>query len=165
MNNSSRATAKGDWFKKRLRGLHERDCKFTSKSTYDYNCIGLATGDYLWWHPVEQDEHYWPANAPRNLLVTSYIKALETAHFEISPVQNPSPEPGYEKIVIYGFGKEFRHVALIADSETWKSKLGEFEDVEHSPRPQKLGKYGFVVKYLRRRLEYAGQPLPDEYKI
>jgi hypothetical protein len=59
----------------------------------------------------------------------------------------------------------FKHVAVVADEKAWKSKLGEYEDIEHPPAPKKMGKYGLVYRYLKRDVKYAGEPLPDEYKL
>jgi hypothetical protein len=145
--------------------VKESDCNFISKWTQDYNCVGLAVGDYRYWHPVKQREHHWPEGVPRNYKVESYLAALSTVHFEECEVQSPDPEPGYEKVVVYHFGGKFTHVALIASTSVWKSKLGRLEDIEHPPAPEKLGKYGFVFKYLRREVKYAGGPLPDEYRL
>lgn len=102
---------------------------------------------------------------PRNFKIESYLKALQTVHFEFYPEQTAKPEPGYEKIAIYGFGGLFRHVAIVGDGTHWKSKLGEYEDLEHPPAPARMGKYGFRVAYMRRALQYAGDPLPTEYEI
>jgi hypothetical protein len=148
-----------------LRNLKERECRFISKSTTDYNCVGFAAADYLWWHPQQQDEHFWPEGVPRDFWAKTYVQALATVHFEVCPIQSPAIEDGYEKIVIYHRGSKFSHVAVIAGPALWKSKLGEFEDIEHAAAARKMGEYGLVFKYLRRELKWAGAPLPEQYRI
>src|SRR5438067_89647 len=104
MDTSPTETAKGKWFTENLKGLNVSNCKFTSKSTWDYNCVGFAVGDYQWWHWKEQREHYWPDGIKRSPMAKVYVEALKTAHFEVCPVQNADPEPDYEKIAVFHKG-------------------------------------------------------------
>lgn len=41
----SMGSARGRWFAENLKSLRERECKFTSRATFDYNCVGFAVGD------------------------------------------------------------------------------------------------------------------------
>jgi len=162
-------TAKGEWFEEQLRGINESDCTFISKSTWDYNCIGFIVGDYRWWNPEERQEHHWPDGVPRNFKIKSVVQALASVHFQVSPDQSASPEPGFQKIVLFHKGGNFTHVALVKSNSVWHSKLGEYEDLEHPlpppPRRNKLEGYGLIYKYLRREDRFAGPPLPDEYRL
>jgi len=159
-------TAKGKWFKKNLRGILESRCAFTSKSTFEYNCVGYAVGDFRWWHPAEQKEHYWPEGVARNFLAQTYVDALKTVHFEECPIQTDAQEPGFEKFALFHKAHKFTHIAIIAADGVWKSKLGNLEDIEHPPAVRsKFGSYGLIFKYLRREMRYAREGLLDEYRI
>jgi hypothetical protein len=99
----------------------------------------------------------------RDFWASSYIEALKVVHFE--ECDGPDPEDGYEKIAVFQKGGLFKHVALIASPETWKSKLGEYEDLDHPHDGMDGGKYGNICKYLRRSVAYAGGPMPEQYRI
>lgn len=149
--------------KKNLPKLPEAQCEFTSTSTYDYNCVGLAVGDYRWWQADERDEYFWPDGVPRDYWASSYVQALETVHFE--QCQSGDPEEGYEKVAIFHNGGLFTHVAAIVEFDSAKSKLGEYEDISHPLRKMEGGAYGKILIYLRRPLKFAGEPLPDQYRL
>jgi hypothetical protein len=142
--------------------VRESDCDFASRSTWDYNCVGFAVGDYRWWHYEEHQDYFWPGGVKRSGWARSYVEALKTVHVE--ECKDSSPEPGYEKIAVYHRGGRFKHVAVI-DAPKWKSKLGEYEDIEHPPDAMEKSTYGKVFKYLRRSLQYVRDALPDEYKL
>jgi hypothetical protein len=89
--------------------------------------------------------------------------ALETVHFE--RCDNGEPEAEYEKAVIFHRGGQFTHIAALSSVDTAKSKLGEYEDLEHPLRDMQGGLYGKIFVYLKRQLKFAGEPLPDEYKL
>lgn len=171
---SSPETAKGTWFTDHLGGLREEQCKFTSKATGDYNCVGFVVGDYLWWQPTGRRGHHWPESLRlprlrRNGIppAKAYVTALKTVGFEVCPIQNAEPEEGFEKAAVYqGVDGTFTHVAMICGKEVWKSKLGNYEDIEHPPPPQRVfGSFGTVYKYLRREIRDGGKPIPEEYRI
>jgi len=61
------------------------------------------------------------------------------------------PEPGYEKIVIYGAYGEWEHAARLLSSGKWTSKLGPDEDIEHdSPQDLAGGAFGLIVRTMKR---------------
>jgi hypothetical protein len=146
--------------------LNEEKCSYTSRQTSDYNCVGLVTGDYLWWHPEDRHGHHWPDSVVRRGFALDYVKALETVRFEVCPdeTQNDTPEAGYQKIVMFHQGGLFKHVAIQLSPNLWKSKMGELEDLEH-PLDIDECQYGKIFKFLRRPLQFAGGALPDEYRI
>ena len=76
-------------------------------------------------------------------------QALATEHFE--PCLDGSREEGFEKIAIYALGAEVRHAARQEEDGTWRSKLGEDEDIEHTLDGLAGPLYGKVVAFLRRQ--------------
>lgn len=143
--------------------MKEQDCLFTSKATFDYNCVGFVVGDFRWWQPDDdRPERYWPDGVPHDYWATSFVKALETVHFE--RCQDGNPEEGFEKIALFHKGGVFKHASLVS-SPRWKSKLGELEDLEHPSSAMDKSVYGNIHCYMKRDVRRAGQPLPDEYKI
>lgn len=157
-------TAKGEWLRDNFPRLSECDCNWTSRPTWDYNCVGFAVGDYRWWHPDDEyDHHYWPDDATRSPWASAYVEALKTVHFE--ECDNAEPESGYEKIVVFHKGGLFKHVCIVESAARWRSKLGEYEDLEHPSCGMDDGKYGKVFQYLKRLTAYARQPLPDRYRL
>jgi hypothetical protein len=146
-----------------LPALREERCEITSISTWDYNCVGFVVGDYRWWHPEPQDEHYWPPGISRDFSVESYIRAFETAGF-VSCVDG-GEEDGFEKIAVYQSGGLFTHVTMQVAPGRWKSKLGELEDLEHPLEGLEGGAYGQLHVFLKRVKTGRVTALPAEYRI
>ena len=64
---------------------------------------------------------------------------------------NSQPEPGFEKIAVYGKAGEFKHVARLLESGNWTSKLGTLEDIEHDDLESIADdSYGRPLRFLRR---------------
>ena len=71
------------------------------------------------------------------------------------------PEPGCEKIVIYGAHGEWEHVARLIDAGKWTSKMGPDEDIEHDcPEDLAGGAFGSVVRVMRRPAAASGPQQP-----
>jgi hypothetical protein len=61
------------------------------------------------------------------------------------------PEPGYEKVALYGSSLYYTHAARQLPDGRWTSKLGKAEDIEHdSPDDVAGGVYGEVVEFMKR---------------
>jgi len=147
---------------KHLPKLPEGSCHFISRSTWDYNCVGLVVGDFRWWHWIDQDEHYWPDGVKRDRWAKNYIEALATEHFE--KCEGPDPEIGYEKAAVFHQGGLFKHIAKVS-SGVWHSKIGEYEDFEHPGGAMEGGSYGDVFTYLKREIRYGGHTIPLDYLL
>jgi len=125
----------------------------TSEPAYQ-NCIAFVVGDgkRKWWpgeyHPGWSLD-YWPNGVPQEESVGAFVQALATEHFE--PCLDGSREEGFEKIAIYALGAEVRHAARQEEDGTWRSKLGEDEDIEHTLDGLAGPLYGKVVAFLRRQ--------------
>ena len=67
---------------------------------------------------------------------------------------NSEPEPGFEKIAVYGKVGKFSHVARLLESGNWTSKLGTLEDIEHDDLDSLTedldNSYGQPLVFLRR---------------
>ena len=60
-------------------------------------------------------------------------------------------EEGFEKVAIYRLLSEVTHMARQLSTGRWTSKIGDFEDIEHSSPSELEGEeYGVVVQYMRR---------------
>jgi hypothetical protein len=99
---------------------------------------------------------YWPVE----VTFDEYgIGALEQAFLALGFQKCPdgSPEPGFEKIALYGLGMIYTHVARQLPDGKWTSKLGSGEDIEHdTPQDVAGGLYGEVAEFMKRATE-AGQ--------
>ena len=71
----------------------------------------------------------WP-NAPRNPMTESLIVIFAEIGYEIR--DNDQLEDGFEKVVIYEKAGMWTHAARQLPNGRWTSKLGEYEDIEHS---------------------------------
>jgi hypothetical protein len=113
--------------------IRKEGYKITSKESVDYNCFAWAVGDTAqWWSPDSNNGYFWPNDVPKKLELRSFIKLYEL-HGGFSPCSSPKPEKGVEKIVIYANDSgEPTHVARQMESGKWTSKLGDWEDIEHT---------------------------------
>ena len=60
-------------------------------------------------------------------------------------------EDGFEKVAIYQLLSQVTHMARQLSTGRWTSKIGDFEDIEHSnPSELEGDEYGTVVQYMRR---------------
>ena len=129
--------------------------RVTSPPAIEYNCIAWAAGDTEnWWQPGV----YWPVE----LTAPGYdIAALEGAFKALGfePCDDDRPEPGFEKVALYGDELLYTHAARQLPEGRWTSKLGKAEDIEHdSPEVVAGGVYGEVVAILRRAARSEGTP-------
>ena len=129
----------------------------------DYNCIAFVVGDLEhWWWPSGREDEYWPLPVPDKVTLQSFIDALVVVGYV--RCGDGSPEPGLEKIALYGLDEEhIKHAArLEASKETWQSKLGPDEDIEHTLEGLDGPCYGRVLAYLSKRRDASpGQAPPS----
>jgi hypothetical protein len=119
--------------------------RITSPATADYNCIAWAAHDTdRWWEPGV----YWPVPA------AGYgAEALEAAFVALGfePCPDGGPEPGWERVALYGTDPFYTHTARQLPSGVWTSKLGRREDIEHDTAEAVAGGvYGEVFRFLKR---------------
>ena len=123
----------------------------TSVPTPIYNCIAFAAGEnHRWWEP--SPGQYWPAGAARTMDIAGLVDAFERVGFKAC--KNETLEVGYEKVVLYiDPAGEWTHAARLTLHGRWRSKLGDWEDIEHAS-PQELcgALYGNVHGYMKRKM-------------
>ncbi len=135
------------WFPK----LDSQNHRITSDETPRYNCVAWAANDSSrWWDHVPG--YYWPDGLPRDESVEAYVGLFRRLGFELC--DNSEPEPGFEKIAVYGKAGKFSHVARLLESGNWTSKLGTLEDIEHDDLDSLTkdldNSYGQPLVFLRR---------------
>lgn len=121
--------------------------RVTSPAMIDYNCIAWAAGDTeRWWQPGV----FWPIESPPDEYGIGILEAaLASLGFEAC--NEEGPDPGFEKIAIYGNNLFYTHAARQLSNGKWTSKLGKLEDIEHdTPDVVAGGVYGEVVGIMRR---------------
>ena len=129
--------------------LNEKNHRFTSSATVDYNCIAWAAEDIeRWWQPGA----FWPiADWPKS---DCGLGALEHAMMSLGYANcglDTSLEPGFTKVAIYGWGSTYTHAARQLPNGKWTSKLGKGEDIEHdSPDDVTGGLYGELAEIMKK---------------
>jgi hypothetical protein len=118
-----------------------------------------------------QREHYWPEGVPRDFWIKSVVLALAAKGFSVHQrsfffrCREPAYDPNFETIALFQKGGKFKHVAMQIRTGWWKSKLGDYEDIEHPSSAMHKGNYGKLYAYLRRPITAGGASLPDEYRL
>jgi hypothetical protein len=133
--------------------------KVTSPVTPDYNCIAWACEDtQRWWQPPSHvGGYYWPIDAPQEETLRSWTGMFRLLGY--SSCKDEHLEPGFEKIAIYTDADDWpTHVAKQLPSGMWTSKLGAWEDIEHSsPTALEGDLYGTVAQIMKRQLQLQGK--------
>ncbi|HYK87625.1 MAG TPA: hypothetical protein VE398_02575 [Acidobacteriota bacterium] len=123
----------------------------TSPRDPTYNCIAWAANEMdRWWWP--NPSYYWPNGVPRSETLEAFTQAYATLGF--TPCEDATLEFEYEKIVIYVNSAGIpTHAARQLPNGRWTSKLGKFEDIEHTDTSGLDSPvYGSVAIVLRRHL-------------
>ncbi|MGI8588243.1 MAG: DUF7689 domain-containing protein [Chloroflexia bacterium] len=136
------------WFLK----LAAKGYTITSPDTFMYNCFSWAAGDSEhWWEPGSGMRHYyWPPSVPREYALAAYIQAFVSIGYEVC--DGSDLEQGFEKVALFSDADgEPSHSARQLVSGSWTSKLGEWEDIEHTTLTALEGDvYGTVAPVLKR---------------
>ena len=131
--------------------LNSGNYRETSHATDRYNCMAFANYDERrWWEPLFGGRFYWPPNVGSAFtLDTSSRIFLQNGYV---PTDSSDVEPGFEKVALYEDHYKDIHVA-ISDGNTWKSKLGAWQDIEHLSLDLLEGdnQYGSVRMILQRK--------------
>src|ERR1035437_2064766 len=106
--------------------IQGKNFEFTSGQTDEYNCVAWATELTADWVQFIYDEI---GNYDNN--VQKYIKYFTELGF--IKTENSQFVKDVQKIAIYANeNKDFVHVARQLNNGKWTSKLGEWEDIEHT---------------------------------
>ena len=135
--------------------LRLENFEIRSKAAARYNCMASANRDerHLWTPVIFGGAYYWPERVAREDTLQTWTEIFVNQGFELT--NNRDVEAGFEKVAIYIDLTEMlpSHVA-ISDGNTWKSKLGKGQDIEHSSLDVLEGdehnEYGIVERILKR---------------
>ena len=134
--------------------LNRDDYEVTSPESLRYNCVAWAAGQSdAWWEPIRGPGYFWPKGAPWDDRVESLIEVFRSLQFEVC--DNAEPEPGFEKIAIFGDEGAYLHAARQVEGDRWTSKLGTYKDIAHKTLSALAGPapaFGEVVAIMRRPL-------------
>lgn len=129
----------------------------TSPQSREYNCLAWAAADVdRRWDPDPPGDYFWPSEAPRRQTIDAFVLAYATLGY--APCESREVEPGFEKVALYAIGEKPLHAARQLSCGRWTSKLGDFEDIEHSLDALEGGEYGNVVQILKRPLPGSEAP-------
>ena len=127
---------------------HKENFEYTSVYTDDYNCVAWANeiiDEWIQFPPYNSNNSYEDS-------VLSYIEYFTQFGYEIT--KNFNLEIGITKIALYTNEiNEFRHVARQLPTGLWASKIGDWEDIEHTTLEALAGgAYGFPKIYMYKKL-------------
>lgn len=131
-----------------------------------YNCIAFAAGDDTrWWQPDPTGQYYWPAGVKREYTLAAHVEMFESLGYQ--KCSERTPETNFEKVAVYctRLGNPWTlpstptHAAL-QQNGIWKSKIGEWEDIEHlnleclngEDVTGKTEPYGEPIQILKRHI-------------
>lgn len=122
----------------------------TSPETKQYNCIAWAAGVMdRWWWPGMKPFAYWPPNVPTRIQLDSFVAAFRSLGYDIC--DSGTQEPRFAKIALFVDSNGTpTHAARQLPSGRWSSKLGPWEDIDHTIFGLEAGNYGIVVQYMKR---------------
>lgn len=135
------------WFPK----LKKTGYSVTSERTARYNCFSWVLGITDRKMSPEASPHYfWPEGVPRGYSLEDFIAAYAVFGFSVCGLDDTF-EKGFEKIALYGFENQPKHAAHQKEADTWTSKIGDFEDIEHTLAGLSGNEYyGEVLVILKR---------------
>jgi hypothetical protein len=112
--------------------LYAEGYEVTSIETWDYNCIAFAADiQDQWWWPDANGDADWPINK-REVTKECFIEAFQHLGYFGHEDCDGSLEAGFDKIAIYLLNQIPTHAAKQLPDGRWKSKLGDWEDIEHN---------------------------------
>lgn len=132
------------WIDETFPGL---DYDVTSEPDDRYNCIAWALGRQDTWWSHLPGYRWIGQRAPS-------IESLENLFLELEyeRCDRDDFEDGYDKVALFAQENRWTHAARQLASGRWTSKLGVFEDIEHSSLDGISGRlYGEVHCIMRRR--------------
>lgn len=133
--------------------LNSGEYQFKSDATSNYNCISWAIGDTEnWWWPIDIAPYRWPATVPMEETIESFKAFFSLYGYE--ECETGDLELDFEKIAIYVDNDGVpSHAAKQLSSGIWTSKIGDWEDIEHSVLEGLEGMgfaYGTVKVFLKK---------------
>lgn len=137
-------------YEKKFPNLQKDGYTITSEITFSYNCIAWAASDNTrrWW-PDPRYIDYWPEDLERDETIEAFIICFQKLGYTIC--HTDALEDGYEKVAIYTSDEgEPTHAARQLSTGRWTSKLGDYNDIEHSLHGLDGEEYGTIQVFLKR---------------
>lgn len=129
-----------------------------------YNCIAYSLGfDDIWVWPLSigitvypnktiegrMFRIYWPVGVPKNLTMNAFEQMY--ALFGYERCKDMRYEPGYKKIIVYGYStKEISHAAIVHNGYC-TSKMGKYVIITHQPESLIGEDYGHIIMCVKRK--------------
>ena len=140
----------GSWSPDDLPNLNSENCRITSQTTSNYNCIAWAADcSTKWWWPIRP--YFWPKNVAREETKSAYLAVFEALGYK--KCEDGLLETGHEKVALFANPDTGlpTHAARQLSDGWWTSKLGTLEDIEHEKAEDVSGPiYGTVFHFMRR---------------
>jgi hypothetical protein len=120
-----------------------------------HNCIAFALGDtQRWWWPSTRGKPaFWPRGIRREASIAAFAALF--ASFGYERCNSTNVEAGYTKIALYARGVKPTHAAKQLPNGNWASKMGSFEDIEHTLDALRGKSYGRVVRLFRKPMAHG----------
>lgn len=130
----------------------DQDFQVTSPIDQRYNCIAWAYGiSHLRMWPNQAPAFFWPQNIPNTATINSFIALFSSIGYIVCA--NGVHEADYTKIVIFTDSNGVpTHAARQLIGNKWTSKLGLYEDIQHSINGMNGGVYGNATVYMRKQI-------------
>ena len=132
------------WIDDTFTGL---DYRITSESDGNYNCIAWALDRQdTWWSHLPG--YHWMGQ--RGPSIESLIGLFRELGYE--ECASEAAEEGYDKVALYSQGGNWTHAARQLSNGRWTSKLGIYEDIQHTTIEGLSGDlYGEVHCIMKKR--------------
>ena len=138
------------WFSKLKR---DHNFKITSPATRQYNCIAWASGynDKWEWPTIADaldDDTFWPEGIENSVDIESFVKNFEAKGF--TKTLDATFSESKSKIALFALNGECTHACRQIDDGVWTSKLGYFQDIQHSLKSLEGRIYGRIYCIMER---------------
>ena len=133
------------WFPKLKR---DKNFKVTSPATRRYNCVAWASGyDNKWEWPsiipeLKSKDDYWPEGVEDSTSIASFIDNFKSKGFEVT--DNLSYDPTKYKVALFSLNGDCTHACRLMADGVWTSKLGYYQDIQHSLKSLEGKYYGKI---------------------
>jgi len=144
--------------------------RISSPYNINYNCIAWAglRNDEFWWPEVvpydylDGVKYNWPFKISHNDNLQFFVELFSNLGYieESNNIENE--QPNYRKIALFikagsniseRFSSKCTHAARQMKNGFWASKLGRFQDIEHSnPYDLEGDTYGILAIILKKKL-------------
>lgn len=132
--------------------------QFTSKKKRGFKCIWYALMldigniDMLWFR-----DFYGLNPSTLDHSAKGYSKCFQE-YFGFEECNDIEYEEGFIKVVLYeDNNRDFKHVARVLSNNLLTSKMGDYEDIQHSIEAICGDEYGYPRLYMRKKVDQETQ--------